>query len=554
MTVCIQYTQPISGKNENEIFGLDVAINNFLSAYFRYSNQHKFLCRPTDSESFEVFRTIAKAAGVDADQKCVGLDPRYPQHNLGSVSCLFRPDPLIADFAWRRQQVPGRGYVACGLVHTMSGERIARTVGDLCIAPMTPSDALICPSASIRDAVQNLWQIYSEYLNYHFGGKYQCPVQTPVIPLGIDTQKFIQRSTPELRQSQRAALGVKPDEIVILFVGRLSFATKSHPLPLFMAAEKAAQRVKRKIRLVMYGYFKPSDMEEHFRLLAKEIAHTVQIDFIMNDDARFPQGLWACADIFSSLSENIQESFGLTPVEAMACGIPTVITDWDGYRGSVRDDIDGFLIPTVSPPPQAGMAVAEYYYNQENYGISLIAASQSTGVDIERCADAFVALAENDNKRRQFSQNAQRRALDTFDWKIIIKSYEDLWEQLYKERCSAPVLPVVPRHWQAAHPSYPNPWQMFKSFPSHILTLEDKVHVTMSNDEVINIMKHDMNYVLPELLITKDSMIDLIDTVRRCQSPLSIGEILSPFPHSEHNKILRCIGWMLKHGTCSLGG
>ena len=433
MTVCIQYSRPSSGNNESEVFGLDVAITNFLSAYFRYGTQDKFFCSPTDISSFDSFKALAHAANIDSETRCIGLDPRYPQHNLNHIKCLFRPDPLIADFGWKRQQVKGSGYSACGLVHTMSGERIARAVGDLCIAPMTSSDALICPSESIRDAVQNLWQIYSEYLNFHFGGSYRCPILTPVIPLGIDTDKISQKTSPTLRKIQREALGITDDEIVILFVGRLSFATKAHPLPLFMAAEKAAQRTKIKIRLLMFGYFKPKDMESHFRSLAQEFIHTLTVDFVSNEDPRFPQGLWASADIFTSLSDNIQESFGLTPIEAMACGIPSVITNWNGYREGVRHEVDGFLIPTITPPSTAGMAIAEAYYNEENYGVSLVGASQSTAIDIDRCAEAFVLLAEDSNKRRLFSENSRKRARDTFDWKHIIHSYEELWQQLEEQ-------------------------------------------------------------------------------------------------------------------------
>ena len=40
-----------------------------------------------------------------------------------------------------------------------------------------------------------------------------------------------------------------------------------------------------------------------------------------------------------SLADNIQETFGLTPVEAMAAGLPCVMSDWDGYRDTVRDGV-----------------------------------------------------------------------------------------------------------------------------------------------------------------------------------------------------------------------
>ena len=50
---------------------------------------------------------------------------------------------------------------------------------------------------------------------------------------------------------------------------------------------------------------------------------------------------WSSADIFCSFADNIQETFGLTPIEAMACGLPCVVSDWNGYKETVRDQVDG---------------------------------------------------------------------------------------------------------------------------------------------------------------------------------------------------------------------
>ena len=42
----------------------------------------------------------------------------------------------------------------------------------------------------------------------------------------------------------------------------------------------------------------------------------------------------------------MQETFGLTPIEAMACGVPQVVADWDGYRETVVEGETGFRVPT----------------------------------------------------------------------------------------------------------------------------------------------------------------------------------------------------------------
>jgi glycosyltransferase involved in cell wall biosynthesis len=551
MSVCIQYSRPASGDNENEIYGFDVAVNNFLSAWFRHSGEKQFLCRPTDIPSFDHFKSLASSAGHDAETACIGLDPRHPQSNLQSVSCLFRPDPLTVDLIWRRQQVAGRGYATCGLVHTMSGERIARAVGDLCVAPSDGTDALICPSSSIRQAVHNLWDIYGDYLNHRFGGKFKCPVQTPVIPLGIDTAKFARATTAEKREAQRAALGVTEDEVVILFVGRLSFATKAHPLPLFLAAERAALRLKRKVRLVMFGYFKPQDMEPHFRALAADLCKTVTVEFVMNDDPRFPEGLWAGADIFTSLSDNVQESFGLTPIEAMACGLPAVVTDWDGYREGVRNGEEGFLIPTITPPAYAGMAIAQSYYNVGNYGVALSGAAQSTSVDIETCAHALTYLIDNADLRRSMGTKGRQRAQEVFDWKHVIAAYENLWKNLSEQRLAAPPIQSVPQDWPAMHPAFPNPWRMFDSFPTTQLLPTDILRIAAGYEEVDVVLRHSMNYFVPDLLLSPVQMRELIDVIRRAKA-VRIQDILVAFPANRHDVFWRCFGWILKHGICTM--
>jgi hypothetical protein len=299
----------------------------------------------------------------------------------------------------------------------------------------------------------------------------------------------------------------------------------------------------------MYGYFKPKDMEGYFRALAADVAKTVSVEFVMNEDPRFPDGLWAGADIFVSLSDNVQESFGLTPLEAMASGLPVIASDWDGYRGGVREGVEGFLIPTYTPPPEYGQAIAEQYFNEPNYGVSLTAAAQSTVFDITRCAEALRVLAIDAGKRRAMGESGRARARDVYDWKHIIKAYEELWRELAQKRRTAPAKPLIPAEWPAAHPAFPNPWAMFASFPTGFLGPEDRLRVTMERPQIEALLAHEMNYFVPDVLMPKPLLLNLVDIFRNA-GVTSIGDIAGSFPPQERGRVWRCAGLLLKLGIC----
>lgn len=547
MNVAIQYARPSSGLTGAEIFGLDVAVNNLLCNWFRHGGQERYLVRPTDEGSFQHCQALVQQAGL-APEQLIGLDPRYPTENLSKIHCLVQPDPLLADLAWLRRQIPGAGYALCGLIHTMSSNRIAQAVNALCVAPTCDSDALICPSHAIKAAVESLWRIYGDYLEYRFGQAFTCPVQLPVIPLGVDTRKFATQTTPAKRAAQRAALHAAADEIILLFMGRLSFATKAHPAPLFMAGEQAARQTSKKIRLVMYGYYKPEMMAAAFAQLGADFCQTVGLEFVLNTDPRFPDGLWGGADIFISLVDNIQESFGLTPIEAMASGLPVIVTDWDGYRDAVRDGVDGFAIRTIAPPAETGQLLAERFCNhQDNYGEYLTAAAQSTALDIAQTADAITRLANDATLRRQMGDSGRRRAQEDYDWQRIIKVYGELWTELGQRRRRAPPLDAFPPHWPATSPAHPNPYAMFAGFPSSLLSPATRLRRARDDAWLAAILQHEMNYFVPAALLSQPELRAL---AARFTTVATLGDIIASYPPPQRDAVWRSCGWLLKFGIC----
>ncbi len=530
------------------VLGLAVAVEAFMKAWFRHSAQPQFLCHAQDPKAFLRFAESARAYAPA--KNCVHINPTLGASELKKISTLFVPDPDLTEVVWRRAKLSGAAHAICGLVHSMSGDQVTRAVADLCLAPTNGADALICPSRAIRDAVRRVWDIQTDYLNKRFNASFSCPVQTPVIPLGIDTADFAARATPEHRAKQRAALGAGDDEVIILFVGRLNFATKAHPLPLILAAEKAAKESQKKIRLVLFGTFQgKADMEARFRALLQDFGTSLNCQIITNDDPCFPQGLWAGADIFASLVDNIQESFGLTPIEAMACGLPAVVSDWDGYRDGVRHGLDGFLIPTYAPPPDIGMDIAEAYFNDRHYGRYLVGASQSTAIDIDAAAKAFVALADNPARRVDMGRQAQARARAMYDWRVIIQAYEQLWAKLAEDRLRFSASPALPSNWQAVAPHYPNPLRVFESFPSATLA-ENDILVPMADSGILKkLLRHDMNLFAPNLLLPPPLIEGLLEAIR-ANGGLRIAALLAVTPESERPRLWRTVGWLVKHGLC----
>lgn len=545
MKTVINYMRPQSGSGPSEIFGIDVAITHFLKAFFRHSRQEKFFFFPGNDESIEDLKDMARAESVDFS-RCAWIGPTSPRETLSDFDLFFRPDPNLGDHIWRRLQLNGPGYAVSSIVHTMSGERIADVLSDYLLAPTQAGDTVICPSKAIKDAVQRLWAIQNDYYQARFSGKLTCPVDLPVIPLGIHTDRFLKITSPEQRAAQRKALNIGDDEVVILYVGRLSYATKAHPLPLFQAAENAAKRASKKVRLVLYGFFKPESMEEDFKSMAADYCKSVKVDFVLNNDPRFPDGLWAAGDIFASLIDNIQESFGFTPIEAMASALPAVISDWDGYRDGVRHGVDGFLIPTCSVPEGTGLDVAAHYYNQRNYGDYLIRNNQAVAVDAETAAAAFTVLIEDKAKRLSMGQQGRKRAVENYDWRVVIKAYEDLWEEQAKKRKAA-TGKTAPAHWPAVHPAYPDPSNMFAGFPSATLRMNDTFEVIGTEEDITRAGRHRANTFGIDMLLPEEQIGTLLKHLGS-HPKTQANAVQQALKLSDSPRFLRTLAWLMKMG------
>lgn len=379
---------------------------------------------------------------------------------LSAVGALYYPSPAAKDLASSRNTVDPAAFSFMGVTFTLSSTGATDMVAELLFPPFKPWDAMICISECARRFSLDLHEEVRNWWSSQTGATRFNTPQLPVIPLGIDAPAFIARDAD--RVQARAALAMREGETAFLFAGRLAFHAKANPGPVYQALEAVARQTP--VACIEAGVFPNATMREAYLAAQKALAPSVRFVLVDgNDLARYTEA-WRAADVFVSLSDNIQETFGLTPVEAMAAGLPVVVSDWNGYKETVRDGIDGIRVPTVLPPAGTGADIATLHaLGIENYDMFIGRASMATVVDPASLRQALLALATQPALRQQMGEAGRRRAHEEFDWPAILPKYAQLADELALIRKAAG--PQAAEPW----PTRADPFARFAHFPTHTL-------------------------------------------------------------------------------------
>lgn len=455
------------------IMGRQAAGESFLRAAAQ-SGAARLICHTDNPASAQHFTEQLARYGFAGEARWVPME--QPQ-GLAEDGCLYLPGPNLKDSAWQRAPVGARAYSLCGITHTTASHLAMSSITDLLTAPVRSWDALICTSTAVRDTVRILLQNQAQYLREQIGAtRFELP-QLPIIPLGVHCADFV--FSDRDRSEARNSLGIGANEVVVLFVGRLAFHAKAHPQQMFTALERAAEAFPdKKVRLVQCGWYANEHIEAAFNDAARTLCPSVTLQHAEGRDPAARRHAWAAADIFVSLADNIQETFGLTPIEAMAAGLPVIVSDWDGYKDTVRDGADGFRVPTLMPQAGAGADLAQRYANgTDSYDFHCGFASQFVALDAEALDRALANLIGDPQLRRKMGESARRRAQAEFDWEAIYRRYQLLWEDLAERRRADPDL--HPPIGITNRPDRPDPFAAFAGYattqigPSHIVKLRD---------------------------------------------------------------------------------
>ena len=524
----------------NKLMGRNAAGESFLRAYVQYSQDPEFHILVANEEHAKPFAEILQAHNR---HEPLNVATFASLERLAKAGTLFMSGPGLGSYAWQRNYFGSNAWSLCGITHTTSSARIMEALTDFITAPIEPWDALICTSNAVKTNVTNILQAQVDYLQERLGMSKLVLPQMPVIPLGIHSQDF--NFAPEGKVAARKALGLEDDTIAVLFMGRLSFHAKAHPLPMYQALEEASQITKQKIVLLLCGWYANKSIEDAFNATAKEFLPHVRVLTLNGIDKTTRNVAWASADIFCSLADNFQESFGLTPIEAMAAGLPVIVSDWDGYKETVRQNIDGFRVSTTMPEPHLGQHIAKRYaFEIDNYDLYSGISSNFVAVDVAETCQAFVSLINSKELRQKMGTAGQKRAQEVYDWSKIIPAYGRLWQDLdtlrKQHNSTAKANP-----W----PAHLSPYKSYTAYPTRTLKAEHSLAL-VDNDlysakaSLTKVYHLPMVHALSPTLPTFAELTQILE----CIGPNStqVKDIVGRFPQRRQNLIWLSLTWFLK--------
>lgn len=219
---------------------------------------------------------------------------------------------------------------------------------------------------------------------------YNAPAEKiSIIPCGVNTDELY----PVNKSIARSLLDLPYDEKILLQLGRMV------PRKGVDNVIRALSKVKcgnTKVRLLIVGGDADTAQElTRLQQLASELKINDKVYFLGQKSREELKYYYAAADLF--ITTPWYEPFGITPLEAMACGTPVIGSNVGGIKFSVADGHSGVLVPPKDPGA---------------------------------LANKITGLLRSPALLREMGNNAIRRVNKLFTWELVAQDLETVYERI----------------------------------------------------------------------------------------------------------------------------
>jgi glycosyltransferase involved in cell wall biosynthesis len=212
-----------------------------------------------------------------------------------------------------------------------------------------PTERIAIEEEAVKDAGQIIAecpQDREDLINYYNAD----PEKITIVPCGFSSEEFY----PVDKTLARTILDIHADEKVILQLGRMVPRKGVDTVIRSLSQIKSSSEPVRLI--IVGGETETPDLEfnpELARLqkIAEEEGVADLVKFVGRKNRIILKYFYSAADIF--ITTPWYEPFGITPLEAMACGTPVIGSNVGGIKYSIAENKTGFLVPPNDAPALA---------------------------------------------------------------------------------------------------------------------------------------------------------------------------------------------------------
>ena len=208
---------------------------------------------------------------------------------------------------------------------------------------------------------------------------------TIMIPNGVDIKEY----KPMPKDKLREKYGFSQDEQIIISTSRL---TPKNGIDCLIKAVSVLK--KPDIKLLILG---DGDQRPELKALIRDLKLEEIVKLLGYIPRKKVIEYLNIADVFAKPS--IDEGFGISFIEAMACKIPIIGTNVGGIPDIIKDGVNGFMVPPKN---------------------------------VDELSNVIINLLEDEDLKKRVAEASYKTVKEKFSWEIVLKKidkvYQSIWE------------------------------------------------------------------------------------------------------------------------------